>query len=506
MYKVMLVGNVKIISQDLLNLIDWQEFDLKIVDIVNSEEEVLERFQKEFIDILITDIDVPETNGLDLVVKIKDLNYKTKFILISKYDNFSYAKKALEYGVDAYILKPIDRDEFKKTLERIVFKLKNYSLTENHILNKNRMLIQYINGKISDDAMSNIKKYTNIFDMDKNYTVAIITLINRNIKDPIFSLNRIIKNIFHDGYEIVHKHDGRVILINSWEKYIKEKDIKNCYEDMKDAIIDNLNEDIFVSIGDLVNDVKEIEVSYKIANALNKYMLTEGINICLDRHSLNYTEKYNLTFNKEIEKINKLIIKKSGDELLNYIDELFEDEKLNAKNIYDLSIKILFLINETLGEFKLNRKYKHDDLSNIIVALCNESTRQNVKSFVVSELNELLELMSDNTDKFSPVVQQVVRTLNEKYYEELSLKTLAQKYNVNSSYLGQIFAKEVGVSFSEYLSKIKNIKAKELILNTNMKINDIAKSVGYIDTSYFYRKFKKYFGVCPSIIRDMKKY
>ena len=88
----------------------------------------------------------------------------------------------------------------------------------------------------------------------------------------------------------------------------------------------------------------------------------------------------------------------------------------------------------------------------------------------------------------------------------MSLKTLAQKYNVNSSYLGQIFNKEVGVSFSEYLNKIKNTKAKELILNTNMKINDIAKSVGYIDTSYFYRKFKKYFGVSPSTIRDMKRY
>ena len=167
----------------------------------------------------------------------------------------------------------------------------------------------------------------------------------------------------------------------------------------------------------------------------------------------------------------------------------------------------MFLIDKTLEEFKLNRKYRNDSLSNIIVKLCNESTRENVKSFVLSELKELIELMDDNNRiKYSPVVQQVISIVNEKYYEELSLKTLAQKYNVNSSYLGQIFNKEVGVSFSEYLNKIKNTKAKELILNTNMKINDIAKSVGYIDTSYFYRKFKKYFGVSPSTIRDMKRY
>ena len=55
-------------------------------------------------------------------------------------------------------------------------------------------------------------------------------------------------------------------------------------------------------------------------------------------------------------------------------------------------------------------------------------------------------------------------------------------------------------------TKEKNSKAKELILNTNMKINDIAKQVGYADTSYFYRKFKKYYGVSPAMLRELKNY
>ena len=82
----------------------------------------------------------------------------------------------------------------------------------------------------------------------------------------------------------------------------------------------------------------------------------------------------------------------------------------------------------------------------------------------------------------------------------------AKDFNINSSYLGQLFTKEVGMSFSDYLNKEKNSKAKELILNTNMKINDIAKQVGYADTSYFYRKFKKYYGVSPAMLRELKNY
>ncbi len=204
-----------------------------------------------------------------------------------------------------------------------------------------------------------------------------------------------------------------------------------------------------------------------------------------------------------------MIIEKKLYELENYIETIFDNNQLSPKNIYDLCIKIIFLIHNILEEFKLKKssdKYEDDSLGNMILELCSENTRENVKTFITSELREIIELMNNTDVCYSPVIRQVINLINKNYHKELSLKTLAQKYNINSSYLGQIFTKEVGVSFSEYLNKIKNTKAKDLILNTNMRINDIARSVGYIDTSYFYRKFKKYFGVCPSTLRNMKKY
>lgn len=506
MLKVMLVDDEKLITQGLLNILEWQELGLEVTQIANNGEEAFEKFQKEAVDIVITDINMPKVTGLDLLKKVKEISNKTKFIILSGYDEFSYAKKAIEYGVENYILKPINEEELEEALKKIIIDINNEKSKENRILNKNRILLQYINGKATQEEIINIKDYINISLENKNYTVSTITIIKRDEKDSSIMVDNIIKSVFRDEYEILHKYDGQVILINSWNKDVAEDEIKTYYEEIKNKIINELKEEVFIAIGDLVYNIEEVETSYKIANALKKYMLTEGTNICLHRNSLNYTEEYNITFNEEIDKINKLVIEKNIASLESYIDEILEDKKLNPKNIYDLSIKILFLIDKTLEEFKLNRKYSDDSLSNAIVELCNENTRESVKSFILSEIKELIELMDNNIIKYSPVVQQVVNIVNEKYYEELSLKTLAQKYNVNSSYLGQIFSKEVGVSFSEYLNKTKNVKAKELILNTNMKINDIAKAVGYIDTSYFYRKFKKYFGVCPSTIRDMKRY
>ncbi|BAK81222.1 response regulator transcription factor [Candidatus Arthromitus sp. SFB-rat-Yit] len=508
MNKVMLVYDENLIIKDLIEILNWNELGLKITKISNNRNDAIKKFIEDPVDIIISDINIPYLNGLELLKHIKSINNKTRFVIISGYDKFSYVKEALKYGADNYILKPIDKTELKLTLEKIIIDINNDRDIENKILTKNRILFQYINGNIYKKELVKIKNYLGFPLENRNYTVAIITFINKNKNDLTIFIEAIFKEIFIEGYEILHRYDGQIILINSWEKDIKYSKVKNFYEKLKNKIIGTLKQDIFISIGDLTDSIDEIEFTYNIAMALNKYMLTEGKNICLDRHSLKYVNN-TITFTKELETINKLIIKRNFYELKNYIEDIFDNNELTPKNIYDFCIKIIFLIHNILEEFKLekiNDKYEDDSLSNIILELCNENNKENIKKFVIYELRELINLMVNADICYSPIIRQVINVINKNYNEELSLKTLAQKYNINSSYLGQIFTKEVGVSFSEYLNKIKNNKAKDLILNTNMKINDIAKSVGYIDTSYFYRKFKKYFGVCPSTLRNMKKY
>lgn len=509
MYKLMLVNDKKLITQGLLNILDWEELGIQISSIHHDGQSALDSFINNPVDIVISDINISKINGLDLLKKTKEINSGTRFILLSGYDDFSYAKKAIEYGIDSYILKPINKEEFCNSLKRIVSNINNERNKETIMLNKSSILFQYLNGKTSIEELEKISEYLNFPLYFKNYSVCSIVIIDNEINNIAYDLNRIIDDVFKSGYEVLHRYDGQIIIINSWDNSLDYSKVKIFYNKLKDNIIDQLKLEVFIAIGDLISDIQNLEFSYMVSNSLKKYILTEGTNICLDRHSINNTNRNNLTFSKEIDTINKFIIERDMDSFEKYIEDIFKDNNFHPNDIYDLSVKILFLIDKTLEEFKLNRidnKYGNDSLSNIIIKLCNENTRENIKSFIISELKELINLMNNSEIKYSPVVQQVVNIVNQSYQDELSLKTLAQKYNINSSYLGQIFTKEVGISFSEYLNKIKNTKAKELILTTNMKINDIAKSVGYIDTSYFYRKFKKYFGVCPSTLRSMKKY
>ncbi|SHE72498.1 response regulator [Clostridium fallax] len=124
MCKVMLVDDEKLILNGLLNIIDWDSIGLKVTETANDGQEAYEKYKKNPVDIIITDITMPKLTGLQLIEKLKNEGCEnTKFIILSGYDDFSYAKKAIYLGIENYILKPIDEEELEKTLITVVNKI-----------------------------------------------------------------------------------------------------------------------------------------------------------------------------------------------------------------------------------------------------------------------------------------------------------------------------------------------------------------------------------------------
>lgn len=506
MYNVMIVDDENLIIQGLINIIEWEEIGLKVVETSQNGHEALEKFKNNPVDIIVTDISMPKVTGLELIKEVRKLRPKTKFIILTGYDEFVYAKEAIEFGVESYILKPINEEELKDSLVNITKYLDEKKQEKNNILDRNSKLIKYIEEKLNKNYIYNMKDLLSIETENKAYTVANIVITREEKEGSYININEVIQNNTEGNYEILKKYNDQEILINSWDVNISRNEIINYYEKIRDKLSEKYNVFIFISIGSLVFDIKELSESYRFANELKKYILTEGINKCIYKEKLKIVKKTNRRFKEEIEHINKLIIEKNIQEIEKIICDVLDDEELTPENIYNFSIKVVILIDSILNEFMINKKYVDDSLSNTIINLCNERSRKNIKSFIIREIEELVEAMYLNPVKFSPIVQQIVNIISDRYYEDLSLKTLSDEYNINSSYLGQIFSKETESSFSEYLNKTRNIKAKDLILNTNMRINDISNQVGYSDTSYFYRKFKKYYGVSPSTLREMKNY
>ena len=100
-------------------LVHWEELGMECMDVLNNGEAALRMIREQNPDIVITDVRMPKVNGLDLIKAARDAGMRTCFIIISGYKEFEYAHKALAYGVEDYILKPVSEQELNDTLGKI---------------------------------------------------------------------------------------------------------------------------------------------------------------------------------------------------------------------------------------------------------------------------------------------------------------------------------------------------------------------------------------------------
>lgn len=130
MYRVMLVEDEEFILQGIYQIIDWEKLDLKVVHMAHDGMEALQLWEMEEVDIVITDISMPEMNGLQLMEELRKRAEHVRFIILSGYDEFEYARKAIRLDVENYILKPIDEEQLEQVLKQSVEKLKQINLKQ----------------------------------------------------------------------------------------------------------------------------------------------------------------------------------------------------------------------------------------------------------------------------------------------------------------------------------------------------------------------------------------
>lgn len=200
MYKVMIVDDELLILDGLKKLIDWEKLGLNIVNTAVNGEDAVEKFISNPVDIIITDINMPKMNGLKLIKNIKNINSKTKFIILSGYDEFEYAKEAIPLGIENYILKPINEEELESTLKNTIDKLdSNLELPileeEKLRILKDNILYRWINGDISSYELKEREFILGISLDFSKYLVSILKLKEKQIKNRCEIYNLIEKEI-----------------------------------------------------------------------------------------------------------------------------------------------------------------------------------------------------------------------------------------------------------------------------------------------------------------------
>lgn len=510
MLKVMIVEDEELILQGVRNIIDWEALGLDVVHMAHDGAEALELWEKEPVQIVVTDISMPEMDGLALLRKIRETDDQVRFIILTGYDEFSYAREAVRLDVENYILKPINEEELKRQLRETIQKLEEMDKKKIRYIDEKTRWMHFLNGKTKEDESEEFAEMLRLPASVGSYHAAVLKWnLNgqkeQKITDVIVELKK------EDRLRIVHLPPDHLLMVYIADDTGSDKDgeaVQGYFSELQNQIESRFNIMTFIGVGTSFQKIQQLPEAYRNAIKLQKYLIIEGYGSCISQRQIQAGRTEDIQMDEA--RLRKYILRKETEAAMGYIEELFINNVQSQKGdiagaLYRAAVKTAMLLQDIKKEYKLESG-RFRDLEELIETIFSADDILGIKTAFISEAVEIIECMHEEDSQYTPVIRQIISEVQQNYKEDMNLKTLAYKYHMNASYLGQIFQKEVGCSFAQYLSNTKNGIAKDLILNTNMKINDIARQVGYPDTSYFYRKFKQCYGVSPASLREMKKY
>lgn len=520
MYKILIVDDEPLILEGFHSLINWWDYELEIVGQALNGLDALEILQNNPIDILITDIRMPEMNGLELIRQAKKNHPQLMCIIISSYDEFEYMKEAVKLKIENYLLKPIDPDELISTLTTVVLSLEQdfcQSLEQEKELNiiKNNILCRWISGYISEEELFERINFLSIDMFRELYQIALIKCISNDHFSE--NLNDIKVKVYELCSSFFSSNPTLLVFLDLFGNTVILLDNKTCENNLNiettllkciNVIQEKLCITVFGAVGEAVTEYMAVNRSYNNALELLEYRIFN------ERKTLFFWHEHDALSTKSIPSVKldvnllrKAIITKDIDNASNHLEQIFfsleREDSITPSMFYDIVLEIIFIITSTAKSVSNDIQELYNNLNDVRNIIKKFNSIGEIKLWVKSILMQSITFISNEYIRLNPIIKSIIEYTELNFQKDINIKVLASQFYVNADYLGRLFKSEVGLTYTNYLNKIRLEKAKYLLLNTHMKISDISKQVGYLNTNYFFTIFKKTIGTSPQEFRGL---
>ena len=525
--KVLLADDEPFILQGLKEIIDWEKEGCTIVAACSDGKEALDYVRSHPVDLIITDIRMPEMTGLEMIKTIYEEQISdAAIIVLSGYDDFSYCREAIRYSCSDYLLKPINQNELLVAIRKQVDRKVELSArrAQNEMLEGAYLLhqVQKSLGQFSgEDTISYLSR---VFPAEgKRYFVLISPADISGMEElSEAELKKLHVKVAEGLQELLKGHEK--YLFTELPGYLEPYELGLLYpeDDISfprlEAIWDAANryldrEQICYSlyVGKSVPDYSRLAYSYSSASTIrNFHEMGRGKKIYYYERDFQVRDVQEPLLSKEtIDEMVDAILENNREEMIRYTDRLIyeigpsgENDPTGSRvniNLNYMYFRLLHLAidqDETINQEEVMR-YIGDNVSKMVEG---KDFGEYLKRFVLEYANYLIQLKEKkegNEDVFSAIEHLI----HDRYHENLTLKSISTDLYMNTSYLGQLFKQHFGISFKSYLLNYRMEVAENLLKDTDRKIPDIAESVGYRDTGYFIEKFIEWNGCTPSQYR-----
>lgn len=494
MYKALIVDDELHVRQAVMKLGNWSEFHISHPVEADNGQAALVLMECNQFDIVIVDLKMPVMDGMEFIRQATQKHANTKFIILSGYSDFEYAKKAIKYHVTDYLLKPIISEELNQSLHKAVKELeKDTAITEYNpvfsIINKLNfmykensdfclVLIHPIT-HLNANQLSNTEDISNILSFGLSKFKITLTQQNCDYLLAIQSNTDVKISLQQDVIDSIE------IILNSLETENQLKAIaaiSECSNRIKDIYI------LYENLLDIINNVNLLEKSKNIYTYTEKEFDYKRDSV-IDKKSL---------FIQAIEKGNMLYAK-------SMLEKYFEGmEKSGYLSIYKIkqSCAEFLLVFKEIADEKNIPNSNHILLAPFNFSSISSFNYKEVIDYLIDLLSQLYENMRrDQRNSIFDIIHEIKDFIDQNYYRNISLVDFSEKYHLTKEYLSKQFKEQHGCGIYEYMLNFRMQKAAEMLRCSKEKIQYISECVGYSDSNYFSRAFKNYYGVSPKEYR-----
>ncbi|QGQ98095.1 response regulator [Paenibacillus psychroresistens] len=536
MYKVLLVDDEMLARVGIKLIIPWEEYGFEIIAEAENGQKAIEAYQQVKPDLILTDIKMPVSDGIDLIKRLKGEGEIFKFVVLSSYEDFSYVKEMLRLGAEDYILKlelnpdaiieilkvikqKLDQEK-KEVEERIGSEKQIYS---NRSVMKEKFLKDLILGWMYDDReIAEKLKFLNLKLSPKHLMCIILNIDNLEVYNKYkgndvyllnFSVVNIVEEILHNftwGYIFCMNSNEFVIIYSSQStisRLEEQEKILQLTDRIKGTLIKFLGTSVTIGISNPHAHFNNLNKCYIEAQKAIKSSFNSRHGSTIFYHELTEaqylknlaSEDLSIKIQEELRSLQDAIDNLDAIKVnlfFDGMDRITQGSQIPKEMIKGVCLTLIIVLKPSFPDLWENDPYEQIDQFSLKLQFI--TWLQNLRKALMHYLSaDVIE---------TRLIRRAKQYIRDHYRDVVSLEIVAEQLTITANYLSVLFKKQTGKNFIYYVSHVRIEKAKELLKSNQLKNSEIARLIGYENEFYFSRVFKKITGSTPQDFKNNAKY
>ncbi|MGN8647249.1 AraC family transcriptional regulator [Gracilibacillus sp. HCP3S3_G5_1] len=504
MVKVMLVDDEAIEREGIRMMLHRNRPNAEIIAEAKNGKEAVELAAIHQPDIIFMDIKMPEFDGLVAIEKILEELPDTKCIMVSAFDTFQYAKRAMNFGIKEYLLKPSKVSEVLEAYDRMVAELSERKDWNKRLEQASSLVeMEFILTLMMDHVHEfNTEDWTKWLDIENTKGFAAVFSFHSVSSTPDRAKKSNWYRTLKNGLSRL-PHPTYVGPLTGYQVPVLVKVENNSLDQFARDAIQEIQQglhdcQVYVGVGTIFTDLQDFSRSYEEAlYALEQVQSHRSAKYQVFNEQMASNRKKRINFEEEKELL-EAIKKGDAQQGIHLFDRYFQAILQNAN--YQVSI-----IQKTMENFFIVLTRITNELGldqDMQMSFDQFETSTQIKEAAKVHLQNMVRLVRDwRSTGIHGLLLQAKDYIESNYQRNITLEEVADEVGLSSYYLSKLFKEHFHITFVEYVTQTRIAKAKDLLLDDRVSLKEIALTIGYKDPNYFSRVFKKETGVSPSDYR-----